>query len=329
MTDQRKVKWGIMGPGGISSSFAKDMIHAPGAELVAVGGRSKEKAEEFANRFGAARSYGSCEELATDPEVEIVYIGTLHPAHKENALTLIRGGKAILCEKPFTMSAAEAREIVELARERGVFVMEAMWTRHLPPIAKVRGWLREGRIGETRLLKAEFGFDAGWNPESRLLDPAKGGGTLLDAGIYPVSFASLVFGEQPSRILSSAHIGETGVDEQFSLLFEYDGGRTASLQGAVRLWMNNDAWIYGTKGKIHVPQFLFASEATLHVDGEEAETFKDDRVAQGYAFETIASMNAIREGRLESPIMPLDETIAIMGTLDAIRAQWNLKYPME
>lgn len=329
MDNQRTVKWGIMGPGGISANFASELKHAPGAELVAVGGRSKEKAEAFAAKFGVPGAYGSCEELANDPEVEIVYIGTLHPVHKENALTLLRAGKSILCEKPFTINASEAKEIAALAREKGAFAMEAMWTRYLPVVRQAREWLRSGAIGEVKLLKAEFGFDGGWNPQGRLLNREMGGGALLDAGIYPVSFASMVFGRQPSRIQSTVRIGETGVDEQFSLLFDYEDGAVASLHSGVRLDMTNDAWIYGTKGKIYVPDFLRAKEATLFVNGEEPVTVRDDRSFVGHAFQAIEAMNCLREGRKESGEMPLGETVELMETLDAIRAQWGLTYPGE
>lgn len=330
MTEQRIVKWGIMGPGGISDNFATELPHAPGAALVAVAGRSLDKAQAFAAKFGIPRAYGSCEELAADPEVEIVYIGTLHPVHKENALTLLRGGKSVLCEKPFTINAAEAKEIAELAQEKGLFLMEAMWTRYLPAIAKVRAWLDSGVIGDVRIVKAEFGFDAGWNPEGRLLNKEKGGGTLLDAGIYPVSFASMVYGgEQPAKIASSVVIGETGVDEQFSLLFEYGGGRTASLHGSVRLAMTNEAVIYGTKGRIEVPNFLFAKAATLHVNGEEPVVFKQELEPSGHFYQAIEAMECLRAGRKESGIMTVGETVRIMETLDEIRAQWGLKYPSE
>ncbi|MOA19129.1 hypothetical protein D3C78_1394870 [compost metagenome] len=179
------------------------------------------------------------------------------------------------------------------------------------------------------MLKADFGFNMGWAPESRLLDPALGGGALLDAGIYPVSFASMIFGEQPSKISSSAKIGQTGVDEQFSLLFEYEGGRTAALNGAVQLDMVSDAYIYGTKGYIHAPNFLFGKSASLHVKGEEVEVFQDDRDFDGYTFEAEEAMNCLREGKRESAIMPLEETLDIMKTLDAIRKQWGLRYPSE
>lgn len=323
------IKWGILGPGWISSKFAKDLAFAAGAELVAVGGRSLEKSERFAKEFNIPRAYGSVDELAQDADVDIVYVGTLHPIHKENVLALLRAGKAVLCEKPFTMNAAEAKEIIDLAREKKVFLMEAMWTRFLPPIRKIMEWIADDKIGEVRLVKADFGFNIGWAPQSRLLDPALGGGALLDAGIYPVSFASLIYGEAPAKIMSSARIGETGVDEQFSLLFEYEGGRTAALNGAVQLGMVNDAYIYGTKGYIHAPNFLFGKSASLHVNNTDAESFVDEREAEGYAFEAEEAMNALREGRLESTVIPLDETLEIMTTLDTIRKQWGLRYPAD
>lgn len=323
------VKWGIAGPGWISSCFAKDLAFAQGAELVAVAGRDVEKAKKFAQQYGAQRAYGSLEELARDPEVDIVYIGTLHPVHKESMLTFLRAGKAVLCEKPFTMNAAEAEEAIACAKDNGVFLMEAMWTRYLPAIRQAREWLSDGKIGEVRLVKAEFGFDVGWQPESRLLNPALGGGALLDAGIYPVSFASMIYGVQPDNIMSTVRIGETGVDEQFSLLFEYEGGRTASLHSAVQLGMVNDAVIYGTKGHIRIPEFLAARSASLHVTGEDPVTYTDGRLAHGYAFEAEEAMACLLEGRKESGSMTLDETLGIMRTLDRIRAQWNLKYPFE
>ncbi|WP_020619633.1 Gfo/Idh/MocA family protein [Paenibacillus daejeonensis] len=320
------VKWGIFGPGNISKKFATDLKFAEGAELLAVGGRSADKAEAFAQEFNIPRAYGSLEELAQDSDVQIVYVGTLHPVHKDNALILLRAGKAVICEKPFTMNEAEAAELIQVAKENNVFLMEAMWTRFLPPIVKVREWLASEKIGEVRMLKADFGFNIGWQPESRLLDPNKGGGALLDAGIYPVSFASMIFGTQPKSIQSVANIGKTGVDEQFSLLFEYEGGRSAVLNSAVQLGMVNDAYIYGTKGYIHIPNFLFGKSASLHVSGQDPEHFNDGREMQGYNFEAEAAMQAIRAGKLESDIMPLAETQAIMGTLDAIRAQWGLRY---
>ena len=327
--EQRKIGWGILGAGGISSAFAKDLKLVEGAELTAVAARSADKAEAFAAQYGAARSYGSYEELLRDPDVDVVYIGTLHPWHEKQAIACLEAGKAVLCEKPFTMNAAEARNVVRVAREKKLFAMEAMWTRFLPPIVQVREWLKQNLIGEVQLVKADSGFDVGWQPEGRLLNKELGGGALLDAGIYPVSFASMIFGEQPIKVMSSAAIGETGVDERFSLLLEYAGGRTAALNGAVRLNLQKDAYIYGTKGYIHVPDFLFGREAHLHVNGAEAQHVADDRTYAGYRDEAQEVTDCLRSGRLESEIMPLDETVRIMETLDRARAPWGLVYPTE
>ncbi|PZD96744.1 gfo/Idh/MocA family oxidoreductase [Paenibacillus sambharensis] len=323
---EKTIKWGIMGPGGIARSFAADLLETPGAELAAVASRSKERADAFAQEFGAARSYDSYEAFVQDEEVDIVYIGTLHPAHKEGMLLCLRAGKAVLCEKPFTMNAQEAEEVVQAAREHNTFIMEAMWTRYLPAIVQTRAWIEEGRIGEVKMVTAEFGFDIGWAPENRLLNKKLGGGALLDAGIYPISFASMIFGQQPSRIMSSAHIGETGVDERFTALFEYEGGQTAQLSASVRLRTANNAFIYGTAGYIHVPNFLFASSASLHTDAEEPLVFTDNRKLNGYIFEAQEAMRCLREGRKESAVMPAAETCDIMRTLDRLREQWGLEY---
>ncbi|TDQ41178.1 Gfo/Idh/MocA family protein [Aureibacillus halotolerans] len=323
---EKKIKWGIMGPGGISRKFASDLVQSPEAELVAVGSRSLERSERFAEEFNVTRSYGSYEEFVQDPDMEIVYIGTLHPMHKECIRLCIEAGKAVLCEKPFVMDQQEAEEIIQLAKEKNIFLMEAMWTRYLPAVVQARQWIEEGRIGEVQSLTANFGFNAGWNPGSRLLDKSLGGGALLDAGIYPVSFASMVFGQQPDRILSSAHIGETGVDEHFSAIFEYEGGRTAVLKSAVRLNLSNDAFIYGTKGHIHLPNFLFGPGATLNGPNGVTVECKDNRSLNGYIYEAEAAMKYLREGKKESVIIPQEETIAIMGTLDALRKQWGLEY---
>lgn len=325
----RTIKWGIAGPGGISGAFAKDLAFASGAELVAVGGRNPDKARKFAAEHGVPRAYGSMEELAADPEVEIVYVGTVHPVHKENTLLFLRSGKSVLCEKPFAMNAAETEAMIAAAAENGVFLMEAMWTRYLPAIVRTRQWLAEGKIGEVKLLQAELGFVYDGGPEHRLINPELGGGALLDVGVYPVSFASMVFGCQPDRVESTVRFGETGVDEQFALLCDYGGGVSAMLNGSFRLGLINDAMIYGTKGRIHIPGFPWAHGATLHVPGEEPVAFADDRRCGGYAFEAEEAMACLRGGRRESANLPLNETLAIMRTLDTVRGQWGLRYPSE
>ncbi|MGG3455047.1 Gfo/Idh/MocA family protein [Paenibacillus rhizolycopersici] len=323
------IKWGIMAAGGIAESFAGDLASASNGEAYAIGSRNLEKAGAFSKKFGIPKAYGSYEELVADPEVDAVYVATPHPYHKDNVMTALRAGKAVLCEKPFTVNSAELEELVAYARERKLFLMEAMWTRFLPVIHRVREWLAAGRIGEVRLVKADFGFDAGWNPSGRLLNPELGGGALLDAGIYPISFASMVLGPYPQSVQSTAHLGETGVDEHFSVLLTYGNGATASLNGAVRLAIGNDAYIHGTNGKIYVPGFLNATTATLYVDGEEPETVSDDRAFKGYAYEAEAVGRALQAGLTESSDIPLDESLAILRLMDQIRGQWGLKYPFE
>lgn len=324
--NSEKIRWGIMGAGWISHKFAADLQHAAGAELVAVASQSAAKALQFAEQHKIPRSYGDYDTFLQDPDVDIVYIGTLHPMHRDGVLRCLQAGKAVLCEKPFTMNSAEAEELIRTAREKNIFLMEAMWTRYLPPIVQARTWIEEGEIGEVKTITANFSYDVGWRPEGRHLNKQLGGGALLDAGIYPVSLASMVFGAQPDKITSSAYIGDTGVDERFSAMFEYEGKRTALLNAGVRLGMRNDAYIYGTKGYIHLPDFLYTRTAYLHRSDDVLITFQDNRKTEGYLFEAEEAMNCLREGRKESRIMPLDETLAIMQTLDAMREHWGLEY---
>jgi len=322
----RTIRWGIIGAGGISSKFASDLKSVPNAELVAVAAQSADRARSFAERYDIPHAYGSYEELVSRDDIDIVYIGTLHPMHKDGVLLCLNAGKAVLCEKPFTMDASEAEVLIRTAREKKLFLMEAMWTRYLPTIVQTRKWIAEGAIGEVKSVTANFSFDIGFQPEHRLLNKKLGGGSLLDAGIYPVSFASMVFGQQPDKIMSTAYIGETGVDERFSALFEYSGNRTASLNGGVRLQMVNEAYIYGTEGYIRVPDFLWSRVAYLYRADGVRQTLHDDRKTHGYNYEAAEATRCLLEGRLESSIMPLDETLKIMQTLDAMRKQWGLEY---
>lgn len=325
----RKIRWGILATGGIARKFAEDLERVPDAEIVAVGSRTRESAEAFARRYGIPRAYGSYEELARDPDVDIVYVASLHPGHKEHALLCLNEGKAVLNEKPFTVNAGETEELIRTARSKGLFLMEAMWTRYLPAIRKVREWIADGRIGEVRSMHAAFGYNAVRDPDGRLLNPHKAGGALLDVGIYPVSFASLVFGRQPERIDSIAHIGETGVDEHNAMLFAYPDGKTATLQSAVQLQLVNDCHISGTRGNIRIPLFWMARSAELETENGETERFAYNGDRIGYAFEAEEAGRCLREGLTESPDMPLDETLAIMRTMDALRRQWGLRYPFE
>lgn len=323
---QDQIGWGILGAGSIAGRFVTDLKNLPDARPVAVGSRSADKAAQFAERFGIERSYGSYAEMVADSQVDVVYVATPHPFHKEHTVLCLDGGKAVLCEKPMGVNAAQVRAMVERARQKGAFLMEAMWSRFNPVMVQVRQWLAEGRIGEVRMLTADFGFRTGWNPEGRLLNPLLAGGALLDVGVYVVALASLVLGGRPEVILASAHLGETGVDEQTAMVFRYAGGQLALLSCAVRTNTPQEARIDGTAGSIHIPAFWHAPSATLRMHGQEPVEFVGP---SGYHYEAAEVMACLRQGRVESALMPLDESVTIAETMDQVRRQIGLRYPVE
>jgi dihydrodiol dehydrogenase / D-xylose 1-dehydrogenase (NADP) len=325
---QKKIKWGIMGPGRIAHKFAQSLRCSEAAEITAVGSRSVERALEFAKQYGISRSYGSYADLAAASDIDIIYVATPHPAHFECAMLCLKAGKAVLCEKPFTLNASETKTLIKTARTAKLFLMEAMWTRYLPAIVKVRELLAQSAIGETRMVKADFGNRIPWDPTGRLLNPKLGGGALLDVGIYPVSFASMVLGASPVKTTGVAYLGETGVDEQFAAVLGYEAGRIAALSGAVRTSLPNEARIIGTEGYIRVPDFWRASSLELYKNGQ-MEKFELPFRSTGYIHEAEEAMYCLREGLTESSIMPLDESLKIMKILDTLRKQWGLKYPSE
>lgn len=319
------VGWGILGAGRIAGRFAAEAKLVPGARLVAVGARSAERAAQFAQQNGVARAYGSYADLVADPEVDAVYVATLHPQHCEHTLLALDAGKAVLCEKPFAVNADQARQMIERARARRLFLMEAMWTRFNPITVQVRQWLADGLIGEPRLATIDFGFRAAWDPASRILNPTLAGGALLDVGVYVLAYASMIFG-RPAQIRAAAHIGATGVDEQTAMVLKYDGGQLASLTCTVRTSTPQAARIDGTAGAIEVPAFWHATTARLsRPDQPPLEATGD----HGFRYEIAEVMACLAAGRTESPAMPLDETLAIAETMDEIRRQIGLRYPFE
>ncbi|GAB4414989.1 MAG: Gfo/Idh/MocA family oxidoreductase [Anaerolineae bacterium] len=327
MTDN--IRWGILGTGVIARKFALGLKAAPGAELVAVGSRIEATADQFGDAFDVPRRHASYEALAHDPEVDVIYISTPHSLHKDNTLLCLEAGKAVLCEKPFAINAVETEAMIKLARQKKLFLMEAMWTRFLPAVLKVRQLIAEDAIGEVRMLMADLGFRAEFDPKSRLFDPALGGGALLDVGIYTVSFASMLLGT-PVKVTSLAQLGQTGVDEQSAMLLSYAGGQLAVLAAAVRTDIPSEAIIMGTKGRIRVHAPIYCPvRLTLSRPEQGDEIIDAPLEGNGYNYQALEVMNCLRNGWLESATMPLDETLSIMRTMDEIRAPWGLKYPME
>lgn len=324
-----RLRWGIIGTGSIARKFAIGLGQSSTGVLTAVGSRTQDKAEEFGNEFEVPNRHGSYESLSEDPEVDAVYVATPHPAHRDNSVLCLRAGKAVLCEKPFAVNASQAEEIVHVAREESVFCMEAMWSRFHPPFVNVRKMIRQGDIGEPRMVHAHFGFRTDWNPQGRLLNPELAGGALLDVGIYPISFASMVFGP-PKSIHATGHIGETNVDEQDGIILGYESGQAAVLSCAVRTNTPKTACVHGTEGSLRVENAWWGDRgATLIQANGEEKHYDLPREGNGYNYEADEVAHCIRDGKTESDVMPLDESLSIMRTLDEARRQIGLRYPFE
>jgi predicted dehydrogenase len=323
----RPVRWGILATGSIAASFTEDLGQLPDAEVAAVGSRSAASAEAFAQRFGIPRAHGSWAELAADPGVDVVYVATPQNAHHTAVRECLLAGKAVLCEKPFTLSEAQAKPLVALARERGVFLMEAMWTYCNPVVRRMTELVRDGAIGEVRAVHADFGL-SGLAPGHRLLDPALGGGALLDLGVYPVSFAHLVLGE-PEEVAAWARL-EDGVDTNTGILLGYASGALAALSCSLVADTPLRAAVTGTRGRIEFPRgFFFAERFVLHRQGAEPEEFTGPAPGRTFVHQAAEVMRALRAGELESPLVPLEGSLAVMRTLDAVRDRIGLRFPGE
>ncbi len=324
------IRWGILATGNITHKMVAGLKVLPDAEVMAVGSRSAESANAFADKYEIPNRHATYEALCADPEVDVVYVAPPHSGHKDGTVMALNGGKAVLCEKPFAINRAQAEEMVALAREKKLFLMEAMWTRFLPTIVQTRQWIKEGRIGTPQVVYADFGFRTEYEEETRLFDPAFGGGALLDVGIYPVSFAAMVFGAVPNRIAAMAEIGPTGVDDMNGAVLGFPGGGLALVSSAVRAETQQEARVIGTEGMIHLPSpYWSGTRAMLTVKDRDPESFELPYGGNGYNCQAREVMDCMRAGKLESAVMPLDESIALMGTLDEMRAQWGVKYPME
>ncbi|MEE4312123.1 MAG: Gfo/Idh/MocA family oxidoreductase [candidate division KSB1 bacterium] len=323
------IRWGILGTGAIAHAFSEGLSFTPDAKLTAVGSRRMETAQKFGDKYDIPNRHDSYEALATDPDIDVIYIATPHMFHRDNAILCLTHGKAVLCEKAFTINAAEAAEVISLAREKRLFLMEAMWTRFQPLVVKLRKMLQDGLIGDVRMMTADLGFKFDFDPKSRIFDPALGGGALLDIGIYPLAMAYMIFGA-PEKIKSMAILGSTGVDEQETIILGYSGGEIATLYASTQVHTPKEVILIGTKGRIrlHAPIYR-PTGMTIQLTDEEDQHLDSGLEGNGYNYEAAEVMNCMRSGQLESAIMPLDETLEIMRTMDALRNQWGFAYPNE
>lgn len=323
------VRWGILATGGIAATFTEDLKLLPDAEVAAVGSRTVESARAFADRHGIPRAHGSWAELAADPDVDIVYVANTQNAHYDAVLTCLNAGKAVLCEKAFTLNRAQAAKLVDLARERGLFLMEAMWTRCIPGVRKIMELVGGGAIGPVSSVHADFGIFAPVGPEHRLRDPAQGGGALLDLGVYPISFAHLLLGD-PAEVRAWARLTPEGVDENTGMILGYDGGAVAVLSCGLTANTPVTATISGPLGRIEVPgPFFRPATFVLHRSEAEPETFHVPYEGSGMLHEAAEAMRCLREGLLESPLVPWQTTLDVMGVMDEVRSQVGVRFPGE
>lgn len=309
-------RWGFLATGRIAGTVARDLALVEGAVPLAVGSRAQHRADAFAAEHGFERAYGSYEELLADDDVDVVYIATPHGQHHLVTSMALAAGKAVLVEKAFTVSYAAAVDLVQQARSRRVFAMEAMWTRFVPLVVRLRHLVADGAIGDVRAIDAELGFRVEVDPRNRLWAPDLGGGALLDLGVYPVSFAHMLLGA-PSSVAVTGSLGHTGVDADVGLLLGWPGGAHARLACSLTSHVRGAAVITGTHGRIEVqPPFHHPPRLLLHRPGREVEPIEEPSLGRGYSHELIEVQRCLAEGLTESPTMPLDDTLAVMATLE-------------
>jgi predicted dehydrogenase len=312
------LRWGILSTGGIAHTFARDLQFTDDGVVVAVGSRSQSSADKFGDEFDVPRRYGSYRELVEDEGVDAIYVATPHPMHFADASLALEHGKPVLVEKALTMTGEEARDLVALARSKDLFLMEAMWTRFLPHIVALRKIISDGALGEIVTVEADHGKWFAKDPNFRLFAPELGGGALLDLGVYPVSFASMILGT-PERVVAMIDPAFTGVDGQTSMLFGYSSGAQAVLTCTSGARTATRACISGTEARIEIEGDFYAPTPFTVISKEgERERFEFSTQGRGLHYEAQEVARCLREGLKESPSMPLDESVSIMETMDRV-----------
>ena len=322
-------KWGIIGTGGIAQAFANDLDYVKGHKVVAVGSRTSNSAQLFVSNYLGCKGYASYSELVADPILDGVYIATPHNFHKEHTIMALNAGKPVLCEKPFPVNEHEVRSMIDLAQNKGLTLMEAMWTRFLPHIAKVREILASGILGEIFTLQANFRQRLTDNNNPRLWELSLAGGALLDMGIYPVSFSHLVL-EEPTNIIAQTTVTNKKVDAQASAIFAYKNGAQSIISASSHTQTPCTAHVSGFKGFLEIDQQFYCPTAmriVLH-DGSKME-YPNTYKGHGLREQAIEFAHCVRAGKIESPLLPHNESISVMESIDEIRRQVGLRYPNE
>ncbi len=324
----KKIRWGILGCGKIARKFASDLRHVADAELRAAASLNVARRDSFAAEFGPVSVFDTYQQLADCPDVDVIYVATPHGFHYEHVMLCLKAGKAVLCEKAFALNLAHAREMIEYARKEGIFLMEAFWTKFLPQYQAVMGIIESGRIGEIKMIQADFGFKAMLPRPQRLYEPALGGGSLLDIGIYPVFMAQSVLGK-PAEVHAFISRYETGVDEQCVITMKFAGGALAVLSSTFAVDTPVEAMIAGTEGRVVMRNRFHNAVGTVELvsgrgEAQPIEVHREDGF--GYQFEARHVNDCLLNGLVESPVMTHADTLTLMETLDRIRATCELRY---
>lgn len=324
----KKIKTGILGAGGIAEKMAQTITNMSEVEAYAVASRDSDRAKTFAERHGFVKAFGSYEEMLRDDELELVYIATPHSHHYEHAMLCLNQGKHVLCEKAFTANALQAERLLNLAKEKNLLIAEAIWTRYMSLSKKINEVIESGVIGNPTLLTANLGYTIAG--KERIMQPALAGGALLDLGVYPINFASMVFGDKVSKVASTAVMTDTRVDAVNSIALTYEGGQTAVLYSTILSQTNREGIIYGDKGHLVIDN-INNPERIRVISNENMEIARYEAPVQitGFEYEVESAVKAIREGHIECPEMPHREILRIMKLMDSIRASWGMKLPFE
>jgi len=321
------MRWGIVGHGGIVSTFLR-AARGVGHEVIAVVGRDAPKVAAFADDHDIGAS--SCDLGDLVGEVDAVYVATPHSSHSDVAINLLRDGLPVLCEKPMAVNSQQVQKMIEAAQLSGTFLMEAMWTRHLPVYSACRRWINEGAIGEVQMVEASFGFNTPYDPASRLWSPDLAGGSLLDIGIYPLTLAEWVFQAQPVTFEAQAELSPDGVDAALYLSASYSTGQSAKLASAINSDLALDGRIVGSEGRIDIPQFWRAEQMTLSsLSGKKLDEVYEPHQINGLEYQIIEVAQCLKAGLAESPVVRWAWSLAMTELMDEIRSQIGVVYPCD
>ncbi|WP_378955217.1 Gfo/Idh/MocA family protein [Pelosinus sp. sgz500959] len=326
----KNINWGILSTGTIAKKFATTIAQlADCGNIIAIASRNEESAKQFATDYHISKAYSTYKELAQDPEIDVVYIGTPHSSHYENAKLCLENGKNVLCEKSFTTNAAQAKELIQLAREKNLFIMEAFWTKFLPAYQELHEIIKSGIIGKITHFRAQYGFAPPGARYIRKMDPQLAGGALLDIGVYTIGVAAMILGYDPKNVYSSGIIGEYGTDQFNNIMLEYEDGVTANLIATIGSIINQEAIIFGTKGHLILPEFSALQSFKVVLDDGTQYVKEFPFIVNGFEYQIRETEKCLRAQVTESNIMTHENTIAIMTLMDKVRSDLGLIFPWE